>query len=141
MKYQLTKDFTFEAAHRLLKNYCGKCSNNHGHSYQVKLHLEGDSLDEKDMLIDFTEMKKLKSWIDETLDHTTILWEEDPMIDCLKQFNNRVLVTKVNPTAEHIAELILEKAQELFDTERVKVSCVEINETCTSAAKVYPKNN
>lgn len=139
MKYQITKDFTFEAAHRLLKNYSGKCSNNHGHSYYVKLHLEGEHLDEKDMLLDFTETKKLKTWIDENLDHVTLLWEEDPMIESLKSFGNKVLVTKKNPTAEHIAELILSKAQELFEGAGVKVACIEINETCTSAAKVFPK--
>ena len=138
MKYQITKDFTFEAAHRLYNNYSGKCSNNHGHSYYVKLHLEGEKLDEKDMLLDFNETKKLKTWIDETLDHVTILWEGDPMIESLKSFENKVLATKKNPTAEHIAELILIKAQELFERSNVKVSCIEINETCTSAAKVFP---
>lgn len=137
MKYQITKDFSFEAAHRLLKNYCGKCSNNHGHSYQVKLHLEGEILDEKDMLLDFTDTKKLKTWIDDNLDHVTLLWEEDPMIESLKSFGNKVIVTKKNPTAEHIAELILLKAQEFFDKGNTKVYCIEINETATSAAKVF----
>ncbi len=139
MKYQITKDFAFEAAHRLLKNYTGKCSNNHGHSYYVKLHIEGEQLDNKDMLMDFTETKLLKTWIDDTLDHTTILWEEDPMIESLKSFGNKVLITKKNPTAEHIAELILIKAQEFFNKEGIRVACIEINETCTSAAKVFPQ--
>lgn len=139
MKYQVTKDFSFEAAHRLLKNYTGKCANNHGHSYQVKLHLEGECLDEKDMLLDFTETKKLKIWIDENLDHVTLLWEEDPMIESMRSFGNKVLVTQKSPTAEHICELILAKAQEFFDRKNIRVSCVEINETCTSAAKVFPK--
>ena len=138
MKYAITKEFTFEAAHRLLKNYCGKCTNNHGHSYRIKLHLEGDKLDEKDMLIDFHETKKLKTWIDENLDHVTILWEEDPMIESLKSFGNKVLITKKNPTAEHICELILDRCKELFEGSGIQVSCIEINETCTSAARIYP---
>lgn len=138
MKYQITKEFTFEAAHRLIKNYCGKCSNNHGHSYIVKLHLEGENLDEKDMLIDFKETKSLKAWIDEELDHVTMLWEGDPMIEDLRKHDNKVLVTKKNPTAEHICEIILEKAQALFESSNIKVACIEINETCTSAAKLYP---
>jgi len=138
MKYQITKEFTFEAAHRLLRNYTGKCTNNHGHSYRVKLHLEGSNLDEKDMLFDFNETKKLKTWIDENLDHVTMLWEEDPMIESLKSFGNKILITKKNPTAEHICELILVKAQELFEGSGIQVSCIEINETCTSAARIYP---
>jgi len=96
-------------------------------------------LDNKDMLIDFTETKQLKTWIDQTLDHVTILWKEDPMIESLKSFGNKVLVTEKNPTAEHIAELILAKAEALFNNEYIHVYCVEINETCTSAAKVFAK--
>lgn len=138
MKYAITKEFTFEAAHRLLRNYHGKCSNNHGHSYRIKLYLEGENLDEKDMLIDFNETKKLKTWIDDNLDHVTMLWEEDPMIESLQSFGNKVLITKKNPTAEHIAELILQQAQIFFEDSRIKVQCVEINETCTSGARLYP---
>ena len=137
MQYVITKESTFEAAHRLLRNYSGKCSNNHGHSYKVKLHLSGESLDEKDMLIDFNETKKLKAWIDENLDHVTMLWEKDPMIASMIEHNNKVLVTKKNPTAEHIAELILAEAQRLFANSNIKVKCIEINETCTSAARIY----
>ncbi len=138
MKYAITKEFTFEAAHRLLRNYTGKCRNNHGHSFKVKIWLEGESLDDKDMLIDFQETKKLKAWIDEYLDHATLLWKEDPMIDSLLSFENKVLVTEKNPTSEHIAELILAKAQEIFNDSRVHVQCIEVNETCTTAARIYP---
>jgi len=138
MKYAITKEFTFEAAHRLIRNYSGKCSNNHGHSYRIKLFLEGENLDESDMLVDFNEAKKLKEWIDGNFDHVTMLWENDPMIDSLKSFGNKVLVTKKNPTAEHICELILTKAQELFEDSNIKVQCIEIGETCTSAARIYP---
>lgn len=138
MNYQITKEFTFEAAHRLLKNYSGKCTNNHGHSYKVKLYLESERLDEKDMLMDFTETKKLKVWIDENLDHVTLLWEEDPLIESLRAHGNKVLVTKKNPTAEHICELIATQAQQLFEHEGIRVACVEINETCTSAARFFP---
>jgi 6-pyruvoyl-tetrahydropterin synthase len=100
--------------------------------------LEGNQLDEKDMLIDFNEVKQLKTWIDENLDHVTMLWEEDPMIESLKSFGNKVLITKKNPTAEHIAELILAQTQALFETSNIQVACIEINETCTSAARIYP---
>ncbi len=137
MKYEITKEFSFEAAHRLLRNYTGKCRNNHGHSYRAKLVLEGETLDEKDMLIDFSEAKRLQTWIDEELDHVTLLWEEDPLIEPLRSLGNRVLATRKNPTAEHIAELILEQAQQLFESATVKVKYIEISETCTSAARVF----
>jgi len=137
MKYIITKEFTFEAAHRLIRNYEGKCSNNHGHSYRVKLYLTGDTLDEKDMLLDFNETKALRDWLNNNLDHSSILWEEDPLAETLKKLGNKVLLTKKNPTSEHIAELILAQAQTLFENARLKVHSVEVSETATSSARVY----
>lgn len=138
MKYIITKEFRFEAAHRLLKNYSGKCTNNHGHSWMVKLHLEGSNLDEKDMLIDFQELKALKTWVDDKLDHATLLWEDDPMREYIQSSGQRMFLTKKNPTSEHIAEVILTEAIRLFENSRIKVACVEVNETCTTGAKIYP---
>ncbi len=138
MKYIISKEFSFEAAHRLIRNYTGKCTNNHGHSWHVKLHIEACELDNKDMVVDFQETKVLKQWIDDTLDHTTILWEQDPMCKYIQDTGQRIFITKKNPTSEHIAEIILEKAQQLFNTERVKIHCIEINETCTNGVKLYP---
>jgi len=138
MKYVVTKEFRFEAAHRLLRNYTGKCTNNHGHSWLVCLHLEGENLDEKDMLIDFQELKILKTWIDENLDHATLLWEQDPMRQYISESGQRLFITKKNPTSEHIAEVILTEAIRLFENHRIKVKCLEVNETCTTGAKIIP---
>jgi 6-pyruvoyltetrahydropterin/6-carboxytetrahydropterin synthase len=137
MRYIIYKEFTFEAAHRLLRNYSGKCSNNHGHSFRVKLSLEGQELDGKDMLIDFKEMKALKLWIDDTLDHVTMLWEKDPLAKYLIETGNKVYLTSKNPTSEHLAEIILQKACQLFENPRIKVHSIEINETCTTGVKIY----
>ena len=140
MKYEVTKDFTFEAAHRLMKNYVGKCNNNHGHSWQIKLHVTSHKLDDKGMVIDFQEMKTLKNWIDDYLDHTTILWDKDPMCDYIRESGQRLFITDENPTSEKIGEIILEQAEKMFNTKKVKVTCVEVCETCTSAALVYSDN-
>jgi 6-pyruvoyltetrahydropterin/6-carboxytetrahydropterin synthase len=137
MKYTVTKDFTFEAAHRLLKNYTGKCNNNHGHSWFIRLHIEADELDDKEMVIDFQEMKTLKSWIDDNLDHTTILWEKDPMCEYIRQSGQRIFTMPGNPTSEKIGQVILEQAIKIFTDKRIKVKCVEVNETCTSGAQIF----
>jgi 6-pyruvoyltetrahydropterin/6-carboxytetrahydropterin synthase len=138
MKYIISKEFSFEAAHRLIRNYTGKCTNNHGHSWRVRLYIESTDLDNKDMVVDFQETKVLKQWIDENLDHTTILWEQDPMCKYIQDSGQRIFITKKNPTSEHMAEIIMEKALQLFNTERVKVQCIELNETCTNGVKLYP---
>ena len=138
MKYVVTKEFRFEAAHRLLRNYTGKCTNNHGHSWLIRLHLEGDNLDDKDMLIDFQELKALKIWIDENLDHATLLWKHDPMRQYINESGQRLYLTKKNPTSEHIAEVIITEAIRLFENSRIRVKCLEVNETCTTGAKLFP---
>lgn len=137
MKYQVVKEFRFEAAHRIVKNYAGKCSHNHGHSWKVLLYIENVSLDEKGMVLDFNEMKVLGKWIDENLDHSTLLWEGDDFARYLASQGHKVFLTKENPTSEHLAMILLEKAKELFKEKKVKVAGIEVSETCTSAAKIF----
>ncbi len=134
MKYTVSKTFTFEAAHRLYMNYNGKCTNNHGHSWVVDIEIEAEMLDNKNMVIDFNELKRLKVWIDENLDHATILCEEDPMKEYIIKSGQRLFLLKENPTSEVLARIIFEKAQEIFSDSRVKVSSVTVHETCTSKA-------
>ena len=138
IKYVLSKEFEFDAAHRIINNYSGKCSNFHGHCWTVVVYIEGYELDDRNMLMDFNEIKVLREWINDNLDHTTILWEKDPMLSCLKENSQKVFSTKQNPTSEHLAQIILEKAISLFNNPGIRVESVEVKETCTSSARVYP---
>jgi 6-pyruvoyltetrahydropterin/6-carboxytetrahydropterin synthase len=140
IKFTISKTFRFEAAHRLLRNYCGKCNNNHGHSWEVKVYLSGYQLDDRDMLYDFKDLNKLKVWINDSFDHVTILWKEDPMIKFLNESNQKVFVTEKNPTSEHLATNIFKKASEMFNTEDIWIDSVEINETCTSSARIFKED-
>ena len=54
---KVSKEFTFDAAHYLTK-YHGKCENLHGHTYRLRVTVEGN-LDEEDMVMDFCELKEL----------------------------------------------------------------------------------
>ena len=137
IKYLLSKEFKFNAAHRIINNYSGKCTNFHGHTWTVVVHLEGYELDERNMLMDFNEIKVINKWIIENLDHSSILWEKDPMLSYFKENSQKVFSTKSNPTSEHLAQLILEQAIACFNNSRVKVESVEVKESCTSSARVY----
>lgn len=138
IKYVLSKEFKFDAAHRIINNYTGKCSDFHGHCWIVVVYIEGYELDERNMLMDFNEIKVLKEWINKNLDHSTILWEKDPMISILKEQSQKVFSTKLNPTSEHIAQIILDKAISLFNNSRIRVESVEVRESRTSSARIYP---
>ena len=45
------------AAAHFLRDYNGKCENLHGHNYRVYVHVEGRTLDEGGMLLDFSFLK------------------------------------------------------------------------------------
>jgi 6-pyruvoyltetrahydropterin/6-carboxytetrahydropterin synthase len=90
------------------------------------------------MLIDFQELKVLKTWIDQNLDHASLLWENDPMCNFIRESGQRIYTTVKNPTSEHIAEIILVEAIKLFENSRIKVRSIEVNETCTTGAKIIP---
>ena len=99
----------FSGAHNL-RNYNGKCENLHGHNWRVEAYLQGAQLNETEMLLDFTVLKKrLKEILDE-LDH--------------KYLNEQVeFFVKNNPTSENIARFIYGRLKETFGTltERVVV--------------------
>ena len=67
----LSKDFTFDAAHNLV-NYHGKCERLHGHTYRLRVVVEGTP-DAEGMIIDFIELKDIvKERILSRLDHSYI---------------------------------------------------------------------
>ncbi|HEY1182667.1 MAG TPA: 6-carboxytetrahydropterin synthase, partial [Bryobacteraceae bacterium] len=55
--FEVTIEETFAAGHAL-RNYKGKCENVHGHNYRCQVSLQGETLDEIGLLVDFVELKK-----------------------------------------------------------------------------------
>jgi 6-pyruvoyltetrahydropterin/6-carboxytetrahydropterin synthase len=110
--YRVTQQIDFCYGHRLL-NYDGKCKYLHGHNGRAVISLEGENLDDRGMLVDFTDIKRvLRGWIDNSLDHRMILHESDPLLPLLQEQGQPVYVIPHNPTAENIARLIFEYAKQ-----------------------------
>jgi len=92
-----------------LLNYAGKCQHLHGHNARAVITLESSSLDERGMVEDFSEVKRLVwSWLDEEIDHIMLMHRDDPLLQVLRDAGERVRVTDENPTAEVIARMIFE---------------------------------
>jgi 6-pyruvoyltetrahydropterin/6-carboxytetrahydropterin synthase len=110
---EIWKQFTFEAAH-LLPNVPEdhKCRRLHGHSYSVRVYVEGELDPQLGWVIDFSDIKKAYLPIRQELDHYYL---ND--IEGLE-----------NPTAENIARWIWERLQPRLPI----LSKIEIGETCTS---------
>jgi len=109
--HRVTREIDFCYGHRLL-NYDGKCRHLHGHNGRVLITMERDRLDERGMVIDFSEIKRvMQVWIDEQLDHKMILHRDDPILPILHDRGEPVYLLDVNPTAENIAKLIYDQAK------------------------------
>jgi len=110
--YRVTREIEFCYGHRLL-NYEGKCRHLHGHNGRAVVTLEGPRLDDRGMLVDFSEIKRqIQRWIDEEIDHNMLLCREDPLLPLLRERGERVYVMDANPTAENIARLIYERGRD-----------------------------
>ncbi|NND82095.1 MAG: 6-carboxytetrahydropterin synthase [Gammaproteobacteria bacterium] len=108
--FEIVKSVSFCYGHRLL-GYQGPCQHLHGHNARVDIMLASDQLDEQGMVMDFGDIKApIKAWVDDNLDHTMLLCEDDPLITTLEQAGEKFYVMRDNPTAENIAKLIFEYA-------------------------------
>ena len=109
--YRVAKEINFCYGHRLL-NYDGKCKHLHGHNGRAVVTLEGRELDERGMLVDFSDVKRqIGQWIDDNLDHRMLLHRDDPIIPELQRQGEPFVTLDVNPTAENIARLIYQAAK------------------------------
>jgi 6-pyruvoyltetrahydropterin/6-carboxytetrahydropterin synthase len=121
--FEVFVEETFAAGHAL-RNYKGKCENVHGHNYRVRVTVEGESLNEAGLLVDFSELKRLLRASIEKLDHVFL--------------NDVAPFDRINPSAENMARHFYQEiAQGLTDGARphpVRVAEVKVWETDTAAA-------
>ncbi len=113
----LSKDFKFDAAHNLI-HYHGKCERLHGHTYRLRVVVEGWP-DSEGMIIDFIELKRIvKERVISRLDHAYIN-------DIIPQ-----------PSAENIAVWIWHEIESSVARENCKLYEVHVWETEDSCVTV-----
>ena len=113
---KIFKEFDFEAAHRLPnvpENH--KCARLHGHSFHVRVTVEGEVGENSGWVMDFSEISNAFEPIWKQLDHYYL---ND--IEGLE-----------NPTSENLAKWIWLRLK----PELPLLSEVEIRETCTSGCR------
>lgn len=110
---EIWKDFSFEAAHRLPNLPADhKCSRLHGHSFRVRIYVQGPMDSQLGWVVDFGDIKRAFKPIEMRLDHFYL-----NEIDGLE-----------NPTSENIAVWIWKELKPNLPL----LSGVEVRETCTS---------
>ena len=80
----VAKRIEFCYGHRLL-DYNGVCAHPHGHNAVAELEIRADTLDARNMVMDFSDIKRaIKTWVDRELDHQMILRQDDPLVPVLQ---------------------------------------------------------
>jgi 6-pyruvoyltetrahydropterin/6-carboxytetrahydropterin synthase len=131
--YLVTKRIEFCYGHRLL-DYEGVCKHPHGHNAVVEIEVRTDRLDNRNMVADFSDIKRVvKGWIDRELDHKMILRHDDPLVKPLQELGEPIYIVDSNPTVERIARLIFDNAKE----QGLPVVKVTVFETPMSFATYY----
>jgi len=117
---KIFKEFTFEAAHRLPNVPSGhKCFRLHGHSFALRISVEGEVGAESGWVIDFSDISNAFEPILKQLDH---------------YYLNEIEGLE-NPTSENVARWIWERLHPGLP----QLSEVEIRETCTSGCSYQGK--
>lgn len=61
------------------------CAELHGYSISVGLRFYAPSLDHRNWVVAFGDLKKSKAWLKDQLDHTTLVAKSDPELDYFKE--------------------------------------------------------
>jgi len=110
---EIYKDFTFEAAHRLPNVPEGhKCARLHGHSFNVRVYVEGPVGSTTGWVMDFGDIKSAFKPILDRLDHYYL--NDIPGLE--------------NPTSEILAGWIWKELKPVLPL----LSKILVSETCTS---------
>jgi len=107
--YKISKQFSFSASHVLdLLPKDHTCARLHGHNYVITVHLKSENLDAYGFVKDYKDLKTVKQFIDENLDH--------------RHLND---VIPEPPTSENIARFLYDR----FKPEIPELYAVEVSET------------
>lgn len=115
MKISITKEVTFDSAHRLTDLRGSKCQDLHGHTYRLQVSVTGDVRGTVPMIMDFVDLKKAIAAVVEKLDH---------------KYLNDVFCCD-NPTAEYMVDWIRQAVNKELPA-GIVVSRVKLWETPTS---------
>lgn len=131
-----TRYHDFSAGHRV-RLHESKCRNLHGHNYRVHFTCSAEEKDHIGRVVDFGFMKsELCQWLEENWDHKFLVHHRDSVAGYLEQLDLGVIRVPWNPTAENMAQFLLNKKWNLPDgVELVRVVVEETRKCSAEASK------
>ncbi len=112
----VSKEFKFDAAHNLV-NYHGKCEKLHGHTYKLRVTVEGQP-DADGMVMDFVELKQIVyDLVISKLDHSYINdMLKQPSAENIAIWVWDQLKTPLEGSNRHLYEVIIWETENSFVT-------------------------
>ena len=134
--YTLQTSASFDSAH-FLKGYAGKCSNLHGHRWNIEVTVAAEELakDEqtRGMVVDFKTLKDDLNQLADELDHSLIIEEnslKEATKEALLEEEFRIVELPFRPPAENLAEYFYDKLED----KGYQVVLVKVYETPNNCA-------
>lgn len=144
MPVSIEKTFRFEAGHRALGFKDRKEETLHGHTWHLRVIIEtGGDLGAQKTLFDTNALSRVIKPIIEQLDHSFIIWSEDPLYERLAEIcrlgniADRLYRVDFNPTAEGIVEYLFKTVNERLSGHAVALSRAELDATPTIRASYW----
>lgn len=120
MKYQVTKTY----GHNLGLSACFRqykadshCSFLHGYALSFKLVFEAETLDARNWVIGFGDLKAVRKFLEDTFDHKTVVAADDPEMAFFKDFAGlKIIDLKILPRVgcEAFAEVVYNKVSNML---------------------------
>lgn len=137
MAWTASRYHDISCGHRV-HNHESKCAHLHGHNYRIHLDCQAKKgLDSLGRVINFGEIKsRMCMWLEEQWDHKMLIWACDPMLQALKALDASVVSVPFNPTAENIAQHLVEVIgpQQFEGTDIELVKCtIEETRKCSAS--------
>ena len=134
----VTKTVKFDAAH-VLTNHQGLCKNLHGHTYRVDVSVTQPEGDDRDMVIDFKDLKGLATEvICDRFDHAFIYNTESAgereIAAVVEKNGMRTVAIPFRSTAENLAKMFYSDLKPRLPG----LSSVRVWETAESCAEYKP---
>ena len=133
---KIGKTFTWEMGHRL-PYHSGGCKNLHGHSYTLRVDVEGEP-DKDGMIVDFDEISHAVRPLLAELDHAFLCQDSDHHVkDFLMTHEMKIKLVPFPSTVENITQMIANHVQDtLFERPSVSAITLHVKETTSSFAEL-----
>ena len=115
------------------------CKHLHGHSYEAKVFVGANELDDTQMVVDFKNLNFMKKFLDEELDHKFMVDVNDPNFDIITGMSDNLAET---PNFTNLGELLPsdDDRVQLHRSSFVLVNFVPTSENICKYLKIYAQD-